>query len=384
MICNIFSSVEVFAVMKGKLERLTACLCVLVVVSVNTPVWAILNDEEYYPDPYAAGSVYQGEWQAAMPISQTGEVPGMQIDQWGGGSGASAGEWQAAMPVSQGGQVSVSPRVGIDPAAWKGLSSEKGQEMAGFLLDDFSAMEGFLSANDRKSGSSCYFGYERDGIGCSTTWYRAGGREVVTSLEISREGYTLFGMDVYTSLEDFKSTASGTGFEYVHYFEGSGVILYAKDGFELERMVIPGGKCRISCSAGRKNYISGPEDVTDVTDLAGYIGRSVLEVCRMFPELEFRTGQESQTARAETSFFTFTAKQEPDKTLAECPVSGIRLKSDSGPYTIYGIGSRMSTEEASLQAESLGFTYDGGNGEYFDADRNILNVIGAYTLQYHG
>ena len=44
----------------------------------------------------------------------------------------------------------------------------------------------------------------------------------------------------------------------------------------------------------------------------------------------------------------------------------------------------MSTEEASLQAESLGFTYDGGNGEYFDADRNILNVIGAYTLQYHG
>ena len=65
-------------------------------------------------------------------------------------------------------------------------------------------------------------------------------------------------------------------------------------------------------------------------------------------------------------------------------MSCIRLKSDSGPYTIYGIGSRMSTEEASLQAESLGFTYDGGNGEYFDADRNILNVIGAYTLQYHG
>ena len=103
----------------------------------------------------------------------------------------------------------------------------------------------------------------------------------------------------------------------------------------------------------------------------------------MFPELQFKSGQESQTARAESSFFVFSVKQTPDKTLAECPVTGIRLKTDSGPYSIYGITSKMSTAEASLQAETLGLTNDGGSGEYYDADRNVLNINGAYSLQLH-
>ena len=169
--------------MKAKKEIVSVCLYAAASLFAVTPVSAIVMDggtDSAYGYAGSAGSADQGEWQAAMPLPEN--LQGYIGD-------------------------------GLNLAPWKGTISEKGQEMAGFLLEDLSELADIVSAENRTGGSLCYYEYDTVGFGCSTTRYQKTGKEIINGLRITGEGYTVFGMDVYVSLEDFKKTAESIGFE---------------------------------------------------------------------------------------------------------------------------------------------------------------------------
>ena len=117
-------------------------------------------------------------------------------------------------------------------------------------------------------------------------------------------------------------------------------------------------------------YKASPSIVTESKDLAGYIGKPMREAIKAFPELAIEQNEGSVLGilngaklRAEGD-----VENPEEARIVEADLD-IETPSD---YCIYGVNIDTDPEKKEGILNSIGLFYDGGSGEYSDAEGNVF------------
>ncbi len=125
-------------------------------------------------------------------------------------------------------------------------------------------------------------------------------------------------------------------------------------------------------------YKAYPAGVTDKYDLAGYMGRTLNDVKAVFPEMTITSTENGKVGLLDGGYVGI---DDPIGSEASDSITYVQLEKRKSLFTIYGVSGDMSGGTIEAVLGNKGMFYDGGSGEYSDADDNIFDTYSLRLLK---
>ena len=167
----------------------------------------------------------------------------------------------------------------------------------------------------------------------------------------------------YAKENQWSGPGAGNGFFWDCKTSEGDMIVWSQRGDDQ-------GPLFLECEWNPDVYKASPQIVTESKDLAGYIGKTLQEAMNSFPELTIEQKDGSVWGILEGAKLQIEGNADrPEEARIECAYLDRERPSD---YCIYGIGIDTDPERAEEILNSIGLFYDGGSGEYSDAEGNVF------------
>ena len=261
-------------------------------------------------------------------------------------------------------------------------SGQSQYDLTQYLGRELSEMQKEFPLLSLEYGFSCNRSYTDEAVSCGTIVFQSIGKELVTSISITGSSkYSVEGITTNLSEEDFQRRVTELGYSVPVKEMGNTYYENSHGRRVSRRMNAENSAVTISMSLSRQEYLASPSDMKDENDLASYMGCIIEDVTREFPNIQLYV--EEQQVIAENEYMVFSGTPAENGVITDSIITRIWLKEKDGPYKIYGVAANMGMEEQMKTLEETGLAYEGGSGEYLDAERNIFDCYsGTYQKHY--